>query len=88
MGTSEKEVTYSSSMFKMGKPIMVAERHGKLARHTVPGKTIPKIRRPEGTPGMSSFSSIPTVPCGTDLGGLAQPGTSSLANFQVPLRDS
>jgi hypothetical protein len=30
----------------MGKPTVVAERHWKLARHNVPGKTSDKTLRP------------------------------------------
>ena len=70
-----------SSMFLMGKPVMVAERHRKLARHNVPGVMSNKVPRPGRTLETALFSSLSTVPSGTDFVAWRLPGTLSPANF-------
>ena len=66
----------------MGKTVIVAERHRKLARHNVPGKDIQKTRVLKGRREWFYFSGISAVPCGTDSFRLVEPGTLSLANLR------
>jgi hypothetical protein len=73
----------ASSMLLMGKKMVVAERHWKLARHAVSGilrqiAFVPEGRWTFNAPLWSHFRR----PFRTEFNSIAVPGTLSLANIQ------